>query len=194
MNKKRLLALPVVTLIVALVGVAVMAASPAVGFKVYDKNDKDVTSEFNGEPITSTSFDPSTISGIQDALTAKDKDLKIGDFKYVLGYDIEPKAGNAASDTPYKVEITVDLGDNEYALIVHLNDDGSLDKYEIVKGKASVVTITGINSFSPFLVFKATVQKSAQTGEYAAPYIIMISVALVSCGAIFAIRAKKATK
>lgn len=192
MNKKRLLALPVIGLVVAMFSVAVLAASPAKGFKVYDKNMKDVTSEFNGEAITTTTFDPSTISGIQDALTAKDKDLKVGDFKYVIGYDIEPKG--TAADTPYTVEITVDLGENEYAIVVHLNDDGSLDRYEIVKGKASYVRISSINSFSPFLVFKASVKASAQTGEYAAPYIIMISVALVSCGAIFAIRAKKATK
>ena len=192
MNKKSLLALPVIGLVVAMFSVAVLAASPAKGFKVYDKNMKDVTSEFNGEAITTTTFDPSTISGIQDALTAKDKDLKVGDFKYVIGYDIEPKG--TAADTPYTVEITVDLGENEYAIVVHLNDDGSLDRYEIVKGKASYVRISSINSFSPFLVFKASVKASAQTGEYAAPYIIMISVALVSCGAIFAIRAKKATK
>ena len=192
MNKKRLLALPVIGLVVAMFSVAVLAASPAKGFKVYDKNMKDVTSEFNGEAITTTTFDPSTISGIQDALTAKDKDLKVGDFKYVIGYDIEPKG--TAADTPYTVEITVDLGENEYAIVVHLNDDGSLDRYEIVKGKASYVRISSINSLSPFLVFKASVKASAQTGEYAAPYIIMISVALVSCGAIFAIRAKKATK
>ena len=194
MNKKRLLALPIVCIVVAMLGVAVMAASPAKGFQVWDKDGTDVSAQFEGSSIRSTTFKVADISGIADALAAKDKDLKADNFSFVLGWDVEPKTGVSATDTPYKVGINVDIGENEYAVIVHLHDDGSFDKYEIVKGKVSQVIISGINDFSPFLVYKASVKASAQTGEYAAPYIIMISVALVACGAIFAVRAKKATK
>lgn len=196
MKMKRLLAMPIMCLVVAMLGVAVMAASPSRTFKVFLDHGTYESREpyFHGDPITSTSFKVSDIPGIDAALTAKDKDLKASDFNYLVGYDVQPNAGYAADENPYRVYITADIGANDYAVIVHLHKDGTFDKYEIVKGAVSEVSIGGINDFSPFLVFKATVKASAQTGEYAAPYIIMISVALVSCGAIFAIRAKKATK
>jgi hypothetical protein len=196
MNMKKILAMPILCVVVAMLGVAVMAASPSRTFKVtldygtYESKEQ----YFHGDPITSTSFKVSDIPGIDAELAAKDKDLKASAFSYLVGYDVEPNAGYGATEGPYRVYITADIGANDYAVIVHLDDNGDLDKYEIVKGAASEIYIGGINSFSPFLVFKATVKASAQTGEYAAPYIIMISVALVSCGAIFAIRAKKATK
>ena len=195
MKMKRLLAMPIMCLVVAMLGVAVMAASPSRTFKVTNKDDKRVDPEFHGDPITSTSFKVSDIPGIDAELAAKDKDLKASAFSYLVGYDVEPNDPNHTfSEAPYRVYITADIGANDYAVVVHLDDNGNLDTYEIIKGATSEVSVGGINSFSPFLVFKATVKASAQTGEYAAPYIIMISVALVSCGAIFAIRAKKATK
>ncbi|MBR2992918.1 MAG: hypothetical protein IKF31_06380 [Clostridiales bacterium] len=196
MNMKKILAMPIMCVVVAMLGVAVMAASPSREYHVtldygtYEGREKF----FHGDPITTTSFKVSDIPGIDAELAAKDKDLKASAFSYLVGYDVEPNAGYGATEGPYRVYVTADIGANDYAVIVHLDDDGNLDKYEIVKGAASEIYIGGINSFSPFLVFKATVKASAQTGEYAAPYIIMISVALVSCGAIFAIRAKKATK
>ena len=195
MKMKRLLAMPIMCLVVAMLGVAVMAASPSRTFKVTNKDNKRVDPEFHGDPITSTSFKVSDIPGIDAELAAKDKDLKADAFSYLVGYDVEPNDPNHTfSEAPYRVYITADIGANDYAVVVHLDDNGNLDTYEIIKGATSEVSVGGINSFSPFLVFKATVKASAQTGEYAAPYIIMISVALVSCGAIFAIRAKKATK
>ena len=196
MNMKKILAMPIMCVVVAMLGVAVMAASPSQSVKVHldDASDADRSPKFHGTAITSTTFKVTDIPGIDAALTAKDKDLKASDFSYLVGYDVEPNAGYSATEGPYRVYVTADIGANDYAVIVHLDDDGNLDKYEIIKGATSEVYIGGINSFSPFLVFKATVKASAQTGEYAAPYIIMISVALVSCGAIFAIRAKKATK
>ena len=197
MKMKRFLAMPIMCLVVAMLGVAVMAASPSKSFKVHLDNaaDTDRSYEFNGTSISSTTFKVSDIPGIDAALTAKDKDLKASDFNYLVGWDVEPNDPNHTfSEAPYRVFITADIGANDYAIVVHLDDNGNLDRYEIIKGATSEVSIGGINSFSPFLVFKATVKASAKTGEYAAPYIIMISVALVSCGAIFAIRAKKATK
>lgn len=196
MNMKKILAMPILCVVVAMLGVAVMAASPSRTFKVtldygtYESKEKF----FHGDPISSTSFKVSDIPGIDAALTAKDKDLKASDFSYLVGYNVKPNAGYSATEGPYRVYVTADIGANDYAIVVHLHEDGTFDSYEIVKGAVSEVSIGGINDFSPFLVFKATVKASAQTGEYAAPYIIMISVALVSCGAIFAIRAKKATK
>ena len=195
MKMKRLLAMPIMCLVVAMLGVAVMAASPSQSFKVHiDATDEDRSTKFHGTAITSTTFKVTDIPGIDAALTAEDKDLKAGDFSYLVGYDVQPNAGYDPVENPYRVFITADIGANDYAILVHLHKDYSFDKYEIIKGAKSEISIGGINDFSPFLVFKATVKASAQTGEYAAPYIIMISVALVSCGAIFAIRAKKATK
>ncbi len=196
MKMKRLLAMPIMCLVVAMLGVAVMAASPSQSFKVHkDVTDEDKSQYFHGTSISSTTFKVTDIPGIDSALSAKDKDLKASDFSYLVGWDVEPNdPADKLLDKPYRVFITADIGANDYAIVVHLHDDGTLDTYEIIKGATSEVSIGGINDFSPFLVFKATVKASAQTGEYAAPYIIMISVALVSCGAIFAIRAKKATK
>ena len=195
MNIKKILAMPILCVIVAMLGVAFMAASPSQTFEVrLDHPDYgDRTPYFHGTVYT-TSFKVSDIPGIDADLAAQDKDLKADSFVYLIGYDVEPNAGYTPDENPYRVFITADIGANDYAVIVHLHDDLSLDRYEIVKGPTNKVSIGGINDFSPFLVYKATVKASAQTGEYAAPYIIMISVALVSCGAIFAIRAKKATK
>lgn len=195
MNMKKILAMPIMCVVVAMLGVAVMAASPSQSFKVHiDATDDDRSTKFHGTSISSTTFKVTDIPGIDAALTAEDKDLKASNFSYLVGWNVEPNAGYSATEGPYRVFITADIGANDYAILVHLHADNSFDKYEIIKGAKSEISIGGINDFSPFLVFKATVKASAQTGEYAAPYIIMISVALVSCGAIFAIRAKKATK
>ena len=195
MNMKKILAMPIMCVVVAMLGVAVMAASPSQSFKVHiDATDEDRSPKFHGTSIPSTTFKVTDIPGIDAELAAKDKDLKASAFSYLVGYNVEPNAGYSATEGPYRVFITADIGANDYAILVHLHADNSFDKYEIIKGAKSEISIGGINDFSPFLVFKATVKASAQTGEYAAPYIIMISVALVSCGAIFAIRAKKATK
>lgn len=193
MNKKRLLALPIVCIVVAMLGVAVMASSATKGFKVEDADGDDITALFNGP--SASSIDLSTVSGLQDKLSAVDKDVKVSDLKFATGYDIEPKAtlDTTTEPAPYKVTIYVDVAENEIAVLIHVEDSGDKVVLNVIKGKATEITGT-VNDFSPFLVYKATVQKSAQTGEYAAPYIVMISVALVSCGAIFAIRAKKATK
>ena len=192
MNQKRLLALPIVCIVVAMLGVAVMASSATKGFKVEDANGTDITKLFDGP--SASSIDLSTVSGLQDKLSAVDKDVKVADLKFVVGYDIEPNAGFTGSEpSPYKVTIFTDVAENEVAVLIHVEDSGAKVVLNVIKGKATEISGT-VTDFSPFLVYKATVQKSAQTGEYAAPYIVMISVALVSCGAIFAIRAKKATK
>ena len=188
MNKNRLLALPVICIVVAMIGMAVMASSSSKGFSVYDADGDDITSFFDGSTLSGT--DLSTVSGLQDKLTAANKDLKVADLKFVVGYDITPnKAFGPDEPFAHKVVIPCDIGENEYAALIH---DGVC--VAVVKGKLTQATFDGIDGYSPFLVYKATVKTSSQTGEYAAPYIIMISTALVACGAIFAIRAKKATK
>ena len=188
MNKKRLLALPVICIVVAMIGMAVMASSSSKGFKVFDAQGDEITNLFDGAPLSGT--DLSSVSGLQDKLTAANKDLKIADLKFVVGYNITPNVTLGVDEPfPHKVVIPCDIGENEYAALIH---DGVC--VAVVKGKLTEATFEGIDGYSPFLVYKATAKTSAQTGEYAAPYIIMISTALVACGAIFAIRAKKATK
>ena len=197
MNKKTLMRLPVIGLMVALFCVAVLAASPVpTGIKVMDKDGKDITYMFEAYAYTGVTLP--TSGSFADEIQAKinevDKDLKISDFEYVAGYEITPKQAYSPianfADGPYTVQILNEIGDNEVGIIFHDGSNGIA--YEVFKGKA--IPTTTAEDFSPFLVFKAAAKQSPQTGAYATPYILMISVALVSCGAIFAIRAKKATK
>ena len=61
-------------------------------------------------------------------------------------------------------------------------------------GKANNVYLDCVKSCSPFYLYTAKAKSSAQTGDFAPAYVAIISVALLSCGAFFAIRAKKASK
>ncbi len=182
MNKKRLMALPVVCVVVAMLGASVMAAgSASKAFKVLDEDQNDITVDYEGIEISST-FDLSTLDGLQDKVTAVNKEAKVEDAQLVAAYDITETKAHSGDKTVIFTGVESKAGD--VFVVVH---DGK--EYEV--GTSAQITVS---DFSPFLVYKISVTSSAQTGEYAAPYIVMISVALVACGAIFAVRAKKATK
>ena len=200
MNKKTLMRLPVIGLMVALFCVAVLAASPVPeGIKVTDKDGNDITKMFEVYDMGKYSLanlcsSTDSTDEVQAKITAVDKDLKIADFENVVSYWIEPKAAYTPiqnfGDAPYTVQILNEIGANEVGIIIHDGANGM--EVNVFKGKAIPTAV--VDDFSPFLVYKAAAKQSPQTGAYATPYILMISVALVSCGAIFAIRAKKATK
>ena len=198
MSKKKLMILPIIAVVVAIMGLNVWAVpgSQQNWVKVY-AGDKDITAEFD---ITQrTTFDDFKIQDDMDALcagvTAKiksyDSNLKPDDFKAYVGYDITPKDTSTLTAGPYKVVIKSAVASNEIYIMVHSH---GTEPYLYSMGKGGEPTLSGVTSFSPFYVFTATSKTSPQTGDFAPAYIAMIGVALVSCGAIFAIRAKKSSK
>ncbi|MBR2555542.1 MAG: LPXTG cell wall anchor domain-containing protein [Aeriscardovia sp.] len=193
MSKKRLLILPIVFLMVAIMGVSVFAgASPSVGFDVRDNNGNNVTSNFTGTDCSK--IDLTKISGLQKKIDAVNDKVKVKDFKYVIGYDIKPVAGYAPSAKSYKVTFANNsIKSGNVGLVVHQKADGTYD-IRVFKGTGALAYIDGIKEFSPFCLYYAKPSSSPQTGDYAPAYIAAIAVVLLSGGVFFAIRAKKATK
>ena len=194
MNKKKLLVLPIVAIVVAMFCVFVMGASPVTGvWKVYDKDNIDQSINFKADSLSDPGLDLGSIPSIKAAIEAKG--LKTTDFKFKVGYDVhvDPLATtyDVGAHNNHTVYFKVDVAANEYALVVHKGASGYT--FNIIPGAVSEVSINNIE-FSPFYVYIGSKSTSPQTGDFAPAYIAMISVALVSCGAIFAIRAKKATK
>lgn len=186
MNKKKLMMLPIVAVVVAMFGVSVLAASPNVGPMLKDADGNDVCD--SATEITTVDYDLTTVDGLADKVKSINSEAKLEDAKFVVGYDLYTSSKNS----PFTATINVTIGANEIGILLH--DTGSgLEIVDVEKGAVS--SLSGkVDSASPFLVYKIAVQSSSQTGEYATPYIVMISVALVACGAVFAVRAKKATK
>ena len=196
MNKKKLLAMPIVAVVVAMLSIFVMAASPVTGvFEVHDKNDDDQSKEFVGVEIADPGINFSVVPGLVADIEAKG--LKVSDFKYKIGYEVTQDPNSTydiANGNPHTVYIKVNLAADEYAIVIHKSSVNGSFTFNIVTGPASKVSIGGINDFSPFYVYVGSKSSSPQTGDFAPVYIAMISVALISCGAIFAVRAKKASK
>jgi len=185
--KKKLMALPVACVAVAMLGLSVMGAgSAAKAFKVEDKDGNDITKLYDGVEvacpydITEDSWD-----FLDDDIEAQNSEAKREDAKLVASYEID---NITAVPDGNKTVTFLGLDANAGDVFVVLHEGGN---FELVVGDAPVIVVSDC---SPFYVFKISVQSSAQTGEYAAPYIAMISVALLACGAVFAVRAKKATK
>lgn len=195
MNKmKKLVVMPIIAVIVAMLGISVMAASPCSGtWHVHDKNDKDVCEYFQGNEISNPNWDLSKVPGLEAAIKAKG--LEIKDLKFKAGYEVHRDTTveyDLEGRNPHTVYFPVSLAENEYAIVIHNGKNGFA--FNICTGPLSEVYISGINDFSPFAIYVGSPTTSPQTGDFAPAYIAMISVALISCGAIFAIRAKKASK
>ena len=197
MNKK-LMILPIIAVVVAIMGLNVWAVpgSQQNWVKIY-LGDEDVTNNFDIEQIPdfSGAMAPSDwksgpiteYQDVYDLIKKFDKNLTPDKFQAKVGYEITPKAGYTVSGS-YKVVVQAACADNEVWVFTH----GYAE--DVAVGKGGKPTVSGITSFSPFYVFTATSKTSAQTGDFAPAYIAMIGVALVSCGAIFAVRAKKDSK
>ena len=195
MSKKRLLALPIVAIVVALFGVSVMAASPCSGsWHVHDKAGNHVNQYFKGDPIANPNLDLSTVSGLKAAVEAKG--LKLSDFNFKAAYDVYRDTTvtyDLAANNPHTVLFEVTVAAGQHVVVIHKTGDNTYD-FAIDEYNEGLVCISGVTSFSPFYIYVGAPATSPQTGDFAPAYIAMISVALISCGAIFAIRAKKATK
>ena len=195
MSKKRLLALPIVAIVVALFGVSVMAASPCSGsWHVHDKDNIHVNQFFKGDPIANPNLDLSTVSGLKAAVEAKG--CKLSDFTFKAAYDVYRDTTveyDLAGRNSHTVLFEVTVAAGQHVVVIHKTGDNSYD-FAIDEYNEGLVCISGVTSFSPFYIYVGGPTNSPQTGDFAPAYIAMISVALISCGAIFAIRAKKATK
>ena len=195
MNKKRLLVLPVICVIVAMMGISVMAASPCSGsWHVHDKAHNHVNQYFKGDPIPNPNLDLSTVSGLKAAVEAKG--LELSDFTFKSAFDVYRDTTvtyDLAANNPHTVLFEVTVAAGQHVIVIHETGANSYD-FAIDEYDEGLVCISGVTSFSPFYIYVGGPTNSPQTGDFAPAYIAMISVALISCGAIFAIRAKKATK
>ena len=195
MNKKKLIVLPIIAIVVAMFGISVMAASPCSGsWHVHGKNNIHVNQYFKGDPISDPNLDLSTVSGLQAAVEAKG--LKLSDFNFKAAYDVYRDTTvdyDLAGRNSHTVLFEVTVAAGQHVIVIHKTGGGSYD-FAIDEYSEGLVCISGVTSFSPFYIYVGGPQNSPQTGDFAPAYIAMISVALISCGAIFAVRAKKASK
>ena len=187
MNKKRLLALPVVCVVVAMIGASVMAAGSATkAFKVEDQEGNDITKLYDGTEVTCPyDITEDAWKNLDDDIEAVNSEAKRSDAQLVASYNIK---NNAAVPDGIKKVTFLGLEAKAGDVFVVLHEGGA---YEISVGSEPVIVVSNC---SPFYVFKISVQSSAQTGEYATPYIVVLAGALVACGAVCVVRAKKATR
>ena len=192
MNKKRLLALPVVCVVVAMIGASVMAAGSAQkNFTVTNEAGEDITANYSGSDFSLSDDDKASlvesfknIDGIQDQINEVNDKAKVEDAELVAVIDIEENVKTDGKKTVTFTGIGSNAGD--VFAIYHIGGNGE----SVITSDPSIT----VDGFSPFLVFRIAVTSSAQTGEYATPYIVVLAGALVACGAVCVVRAKKATR
>ena len=212
---KRLMALPVIGIVVAMLGVSVFAAaaeqSPSMpGWHVWDYTAPEA--EFPNHEVTPLFVmedgflnnevpEPvlADIAGIQDKINTKDNTLKPEDFSVAKRFNIHLNSAPGVDEdyvpSVSKVAVDYKTSQNEVAILLHYNKQASAPaggKWQFVGIAQDASSIEGaVNGCSPFAILKASAKSSAQTGEYAGTYIIMVSTALVACGAVFALRSQK---
>ena len=197
MNKKRLLALPVVCVVVAMIGASVMAAgSAAKNFKVEDEAGNDITKNYSYDDYRST-YSDDEVAEIVKSMTEDDElvskvaavndKANVADADLVIMYDINEDVVTAGKKTVTFTGLSSNAGD--VFVIVHFSY--TTGQAEYVVSDSPVITVS---DWSPFAVFRIAVTSSAQTGEYATPYIVVLAGALGACGAVCVVRAKKATR
>ncbi|SCW59372.1 hypothetical protein SAMN02910456_02060 [Ruminococcaceae bacterium YRB3002] len=190
---KKLMTLPVIGVVVAMLGASVFAASPTPGaIKAVDASGKDLGDKIVITRNTSEQgVKGKTLADI--GLEAGNKDFKDSEFTVVeeLDISVNTAAGWTLADIEFPIAVTIDPGTSGDAIVgAHYTGKWG----ELVSGSSSEITLKAESTLSPFLIAKASASSSAQTGEYAGAYIVMVAVALVAAGAVFAVRAKKATR
>ena len=212
MNKK-LMALPTMALVVSMLGASVFAAtsSPVSALlkKATGANGADLTdgSAGQGRIVIVDDQDDQNVLGKKatELVSAADITSAVNNSKFdaakfeiVKTFDAhyEDATGTPAALPPALSPVTVDINfsatDTEAVLILHY-ENGAWKIVGKSVAKAVSVETFEVSDLSPFAIAKASATTSAQTGEYAGTYIIMVAVALVAAGAVFAIRAKKAS-
>ncbi len=125
MNKRKLIALPlIVVMVIAMMGFTVLAAggSASSGFKVYESDGSDVTSGFTGSSVSG--IDLSKVSGLQAKIDKVNNKLKVKDFKFKCGQEIQGSTGTA----PWKVVLTgYKPGSKEVCIMIHETSAGNYD-------------------------------------------------------------------
>ena len=121
MNKK-LMALPVACVVVAMLGASVMAAGSAQkAFKVEDENGEDITIEYDGTPISISGNEKLTdLDGIQDEIDAYNKEAKAEDAELVAAYYIDPVNVDHAGEKTVTF-LGVDANDGDVFVVVHFD-------------------------------------------------------------------------
>ena len=212
MNKK-LMALPTMALVVSMLGASVFAAtsSPVSALlkKATGANGADLTdgSAGQGRIVIVDDQDDQNVLGKKatELVSAADITSAVNNSKFdaakfeiVKTFDAhyEDATGTPAALpgalSPVTVDINFSATDTEAVLILHY-ENGAWKIVGKSVAKAVSVETFEVSDLSPFAIAKASATTSAQTGEYAGTYIIMVAVALVAAGAVFAIRAKKAS-
>ena len=200
MRKKKLYILPVIVLvIVSIMSISVLAAgSPELNLlKAWGKNGKgtNITDKFIVENLGTeeAGYDLTKIKGLQKEITAKDSKLKISDFKLKVAVYVDKKL-EVPGEKPWRFEFPSYTVPKGYVyIVVHDHEDGSQD-HVVENGAGKAAYMDGIQGCSPFYVYAAKAKSSAQTGDFVPMYVALISVGLLTCGAFFALRAKKETK
>ena len=186
MNMKKLLILPIFGIVVSMLGVSVLAAgSASKGITATDADGNDVSADYTITEISATAKDLTTIDGLSDKVKAVNSEADLANAELVAAYDITDTSKKHAGDEVLITFTGVQQNTGDVFVVFH---DG-YDEYQV--GTTPSITVT---SASPFYIYRIAVKGSAPTGQYATPYIVMVSVALVACGAVFAVRAKKASK
>ena len=185
MNMKKLLILPIVGIVVSMLGVSVLAAgSASKGFTATDADGNDVSADYTITEISATAQDLTTIDGLSDKVKAVNSEADLANAELAAAYEVTSN-GKRSSEQVTLAFTGVQQNTGDVFVTFH---DG-YDEYSV--GTTPTITVDGC---SPFYIYRITVKGSAPTGQYATPYIVMVSVALVACGAVFAVRAKKASK
>ena len=124
------------------------------------------------------------------------KGLELSDFTFKSAFEVYRDTTvdyDLTGRNSHTVLFEVTVAAGQHVIVIHKTGGNSYD-FAIDEYNEGLVCISGVTSFSPFYIYVGGPQNSPQTGDFAPAYIAMISVALISCGAIFAVRAKKATK
>lgn len=194
MSKRKSFLIPlVVLLLVSVMGITVFAGSPTAGFIIRQNNGSsetdDISDQFEANPAKA--IDLTEVSGLQAKIDKVNNKLKVSDFKFKSGYNIVLKGTGGTK--PWRVYLTDYKVPSGYVgIVIHKN--GNDYDVRVFKGNGTYGYIDNITSASPFYVYSAKIATSAQTGDFAPSYVAMIALALMACGTIFAIRAKRAGK
>ena len=212
--KKRFMALPIVGIVVAMLGSAVFASSPGPGVPPIevDGYPLDEIIILENEDLMGVMGKKGTdlidASTLQTEINKQNPKLKAEDsvvFFTFGGYIKSDIWGGTPhidmhtifpSGSPVTIRIGYETDPNDVVIVLHfVQTPGTTGSWHIV-GNADTPTSLKftVSGLSPFAVVKVSPKSSSQTGEYAGTYIIMVATALVACGAVFAIRAKKASK
>ena len=206
------MALPAIALVVSMMAATAFAGSPTPGThptKVVGNLTTDDIIIIEGEDVEEVMGKKATDLGFSESELQKEVDkvdskIKAADLTVYVTFGAYLKSDYENNGPEVKgSERTVDLGgENTITVTCESESTDAVLVFHFVNGawklvgkadSTTTVTFT-VSTLSPFAVVKASAKSSAQTGEYAGAYIVMVAVALVAAGAIFAIRAKKATK